>query len=715
MATVRDPTEAYRGTGMLHPGAAMPSPARDPAATLAPDAIGVLTDALALLGASGASLAVLDPTSGELVMRAATGHGSPPIGARVPLGQGFSGWAAVHRQALIVADAARDQRQSTGEGLRQGAVACVPVFEGSLLAGALIATCERAGAFGAQHRLALGALARYAGLALGRDRAASAGSAQSRELATLVEVARTITALREPREIFANIATGLARIIEYDNALIMAHDDASHELRVVGSRGAHGVTLSGTRVSMSDASSLSVRVAQQRRPWMYAPEVAGPPTGQITESFLGGEDLALLCVPLLSKDQLRGVATLARRHPFTPADLGALADLAPLIATAIENAGLYSAVKAEQEQLAAIFAGTADGLCVIDGLLRVTRANAAFARLANHPPAALAGETLLAIFTQGVAMPEPARSQLNRLFAATATALQSGAPSSLIECEFPGAGGELRTVLASVAPIAVPGGFHGVIVARDITDLRAVDRMKARFLQMISHEIRSPLHALNGYLDVALRASRHSETPATDLIRRARASGKHLAARVKDLLLLAHADAGAFVIEREDCDLARVLTEAVEETHLLAVEQGVVIHLHMSPSLPSLAGDTERLSQVARNLLHNALKFTPHGGHVLVEARMAGPFIEFSVSDTGCGIASEHLTRIFERFYQVPSGHGRTSGQGLGLAIVHTIVERHGGSVVAQSTPGQGSRFIVRLPVVSDNDGSCLLGQPQTV
>jgi signal transduction histidine kinase len=714
MATISDSLDPPASTGALWSGPPA-APARV-AAMAPPGGPSVLSDALALLGADGAALAAPDPATGDLMVSASAGSGVPPQGARLSPGQGIVGWLASHQQPLIVADVSADSRHLLLEGVQRGSVACVPLVEGSALLGALIISSERAGALGPQHGPLLSALAHYATLALQRDRSATATDASARTLATLVEAAQAMTTLIDPREVFANITAGLSRLVDYDDALILAYDEARQELRVIASCGTRHANLNARSVSMRDPTSLSVRVAHERRPCLYAPDLAASPTGKITESFLGGEDLALLCVPLLSKDQLRGVATLARHRSFAPADLHAMTDLAPLIATAIENASLYAAVKMEQEQLAAIFAGTADGLCVVDSGLRIVRANIAFGRLVHRAPAALTGEALETALAPGTLLPEPARTRLHRVLAAVATAVQASQATPLLECEIPGPPGAApRQALISVAPIAMSSGHHAIVVVHDVTDLREADRMKAQFLQMISHEIRSPLHALSGYLDLAMRAAQNGDTRMPDYLRRARASGRHLVARVKDLLLLAYADSGAFVIEADECDLTRVLKDAIDELHLSATEQGIVVHVKLPPSLPPIVGDRERLGQVARNLLGNAIKFTPHGGHVWIEAHATARAIDFSVTDTGCGIAPEHLPRIFERFFRVPAEQGHTSGQGLGLTIVRTIVERHGGTVEVQSAPGQGSRFIVRLPLLPPDSVPPALGRPQDV
>ncbi len=166
-------------------------------------------------------------------------------------------------------------------------------------------------------------------------------------------------------------------------------------------------------------------------------------------------------------------------------------------------------------------------------------------------------------------------------------------------------------------------------------------------------------------------------------------------------------------LNREIIRLQDVLIDGVEEMELTARDAGVSIKVDIDKNFPRLWADAGRLRQILRNLLSNALRFTPREGQVSVIAEIvreaakgendddALPVAKLHVKDTGSGISPEHHERIFERFYQVHDGHSnRASGQGLGLAIVRMIIELHGGSVEVESTPGEGSTFTCTLPCV---------------
>jgi signal transduction histidine kinase len=247
--------------------------------------------------------------------------------------------------------------------------------------------------------------------------------------------------------------------------------------------------------------------------------------------------------------------------------------------------------------------------------------------------------------------------------------------------------------------------------------LRDAARMKANFLSMITHELRSPLNAINGYLDLALEGiAGELNEQQREFVQRARAGSEHLYALIEDLLLISRADAGQLRLNREVISLQEIVANTLEELELIAKDNGIVTRVDIAGDFPPIYADAVRMQQVLRNLIVNALRFTPPGGSVIISARVINKLsdiastestatnqeqrqIEVQVRDTGFGIAPEYQERIFDRFYQIPHVNaGRSSGQGLGLAIVKMIVELHGGQVAIESIPGAGSTFKFTLP-----------------
>jgi signal transduction histidine kinase len=235
-------------------------------------------------------------------------------------------------------------------------------------------------------------------------------------------------------------------------------------------------------------------------------------------------------------------------------------------------------------------------------------------------------------------------------------------------------------------------------------------QVRTKILSTVTHELRSPINTINGYLDLALAgAAGELNAELREFIQRARMGSESLFALLEDALLIARADAGQLRLSREAVSLQDVIIDAVEEVELTAQDHEISVSVEVDEELPPLYADASRLQQVVRNLLSNALQFTPAGGQVAVvastdcsdkDATAEARVVKLQVMDTGCGIAPAFHQRIFERFFQVPDSYrqGR-KGQGLGLAAVKMIVELHGGIISVESEPGQGSNFLCVLPV----------------
>ena len=235
-------------------------------------------------------------------------------------------------------------------------------------------------------------------------------------------------------------------------------------------------------------------------------------------------------------------------------------------------------------------------------------------------------------------------------------------------------------------------------IVQDVGARKRAERAKDEFFALVSHELRSPLHVLGGWLSVL----RHESDP--QLRERALAIAERSAALlgrlIGDLLDASRIASGKLEIEHEVFDLQEIVQAVVTSFEPLARSRQVELRLALPDATPFVAGDAARIEQVVRNLIDNALKFTPPGGRVEVALARSGGETTLAVSDTGQGIAPELLPRVFDRLTQGEGGpRGAQRGLGLGLSIVRHLVERHGGRIEAHSDGvGRGARFVVRLP-----------------
>jgi two-component system, OmpR family, phosphate regulon sensor histidine kinase PhoR len=252
------------------------------------------------------------------------------------------------------------------------------------------------------------------------------------------------------------------------------------------------------------------------------------------------------------------------------------------------------------------------------------------------------------------------------------------------------------------APIQGPEGqmVGTVTVFHDITQLKELDEMKSTFVQLVSHELRSPLASIKQQQAVICDGL---AGPLTDkqreLLERAQGKIQGLMELINDLLDVAKIESGHGLQQQAPLQLDKVLLEMVHFMRTRAENQGIVLELDIPQPLPLIQADARSMEEVFNNLISNAINYSPDGGRVTVTAISHGDYLEVRVSDTGVGIAPEEVPKIFDKFYR--SKHPKTRqviGTGLGLAIVKGVVEAHRGSVRIESELGVGTTFRVLLP-----------------
>jgi signal transduction histidine kinase len=231
-------------------------------------------------------------------------------------------------------------------------------------------------------------------------------------------------------------------------------------------------------------------------------------------------------------------------------------------------------------------------------------------------------------------------------------------------------------------------------------DLLQANQAKANFLSIISHELKTPLSVINGFLSLILD-ERYQNDPEhlREAVQISKRRGEQLSRMIDELIDLSRLDARSMVLRFEEVDAAALLAEIGAEFQEEFRRRGVRFSLRAAPGLPRLSCDPDKLRQVFTNLVGNALKFSPDGGEVELGVEVRGGEFVFSCRDTGIGIPAAEQDKIFEKFYQVDSSATRRfGGAGLGLSIVKEIVLLHGGRAWVESAPGQGSTFFVALP-----------------
>lgn len=242
-------------------------------------------------------------------------------------------------------------------------------------------------------------------------------------------------------------------------------------------------------------------------------------------------------------------------------------------------------------------------------------------------------------------------------------------------------------------------GAGAVAVLHDVSEIERVEKTRRDFVANVSHELRTPLTSIQGYAETLLdSAAQGSEREFLEIIRK---NAVRMASLSEDLLTLARVESGEVAFRFRPVTPAELLNDAANSFREIARSQRVELIVESATERP-VEADTDAVHQVLANLIDNALKYAASGGKIVLGARHAGATVEFYVRDFGPGIASEHLPRLFERFYRVEKARSRESGgTGLGLAIAKHIVRAHGGNIRAESALGHGSTFVFTLPAAA--------------
>ena len=492
---------------------------------------------------------------------------------------------------------------------------------------------------------------------------------QRQEFNALYNIGKVVTSLLYVDEILAQVVSAAVNLTRSDEGSLFLLDPDSGELYLRANKNLDESTAHNLRVKVED--SLLGRVIQTGRPVM----LAGDEEVKVKTSFLVK---AIVCVPMILGDRAIGVLSVdykGAQRAFSEHDVHVLSTLADYAAIAIENARLYWAAQGERAKLHTILRDTQDAVIVTDASLRISFVNdaarAAFSMdetaLGRPLPDVVHNAALLDLFDQA--------KQRGRRWRA----------------EVPVEDG--RTLQGQLSEFSGIG--YGAVL-QDISRLKELDRVKSEFISIVSHDLRTPLTTIRGYVELLPRVGSLNEMQQ-DFVKRIERGTSNIVELIADLLDVSRIEAG-LDWELESMDLAATTRLAVAALRPQAEDKQQTLNIR-SPELPPILGNSRRLGQVVANLLGNAVKYTPVGGQIDVSLYEDNDFEVLCVRDNGIGISAEDQLRIFDKFFRVESDDTMAiTGTGLGLAIVKTIVERHKGRVWVESEPGVGSVFSVLLP-----------------
>ena len=636
----------------------------------------------------------------RLRLIAATGHDEASVEEldrrlQLRVGQGLTGWVALHRQAAVVEDVSRDDRWLVVRGLDEEvrSAVSVPLLFGEELVGVMSLGSLREAAFTPDHVRLLEAAGAVLAGALLNARLYEQERAARQRLEALYRIGQAVNSTLDPALILDQLTDEAMRATGATHGSVLVPDP---ERGVFECRSLRGYSPEERSRAIAQPLSLDRGIngrAYRLRQGVYVPDVRQDPNYFPLIPTTRSE----LVLPLMRGDRILGLLDLQSPQvdAFRDVDIGFLRALADQVAIALENARLYTELRhyagtleeqvrertaqlaAQYARLEAILRSTGDGILLTDARGEILQANpVAQEWLRDRTPE---DEERLRETVRRVALRARER------------------PEEIVE--LPGLDLEVRA-----SPVEGPDGEEAaIVVLHDVTQFKTLERLRTRFISNISHELRTPLTTIKTYLHL-LRGMPELLPEYLDILER---EADWQARLVEDVLEISRLDSGALRMHFSPVGLNALAAEVVDAQRPLALAQGLVLEFRPAEAEPVAWGDPDGLRMVLINLVRNSIQYTPAGGRVEVatgEAEREGRrWATVTVADTGIGIPKDELPYIFDRFFRGERPRQmQIPGTGLGLSIVKEIVDRHGGRVTVESEAGKGTRFTVWLPVAEE-------------
>ena len=690
---------------------------------------------------------LVDRAGGTITYPFLVEHDRRLSGLQARLGEGLSSWVILQGRPLLLNDL-REQGAEYGsrdmEGTDpMGAWLGAPLLAGEEVIGLLSVQSEAAHVYTPAHLQFLATLAHHAAVAIQNarlfaqirgfnDRLERLVAARTAELAEanrqlrgekeqleeLYEISHQLSTTLEVGTILARCLTLVTAGDPATRGAILLVDPASGTLRYRATSGqVTGAHPAGTPWPRD--WGLLGWAARYRRAIMV-PDVLTDPRWVRGDEW-GAGVRSMICIPLLSGDDLLGMLTLSHPEPhfFGESQFRLVSTVAHEMAIAIHNAALYAYITEQAERLAgalrvqeeetsnraAILESITDAVLVLDahpaGRGAVLMVNPAAERLFNLPAADLLGRVVPRDLP-GLAAPGDAASpapDVLGLLAQVAELCVYDRSVRPLRRRFQVGGLVLDLTLSQVLSpqeeiIAV------LAVLRDVTREVEVDRMKSEFISTVAHELRTPLTSIKGYTDLLLMGAVGGvDEQQRQFLQVIRSNADRLSLLVADMLDLSRIESGRVQLNRSYVPPADLIREVADSLRHQFTARGQTLTVEAADDLPEVKVDRDRIIQVLTNLLSNANKYTPDGGRITISARIMNRTMEIAVQDTGYGIAPQDMGRLFTRFFRADDPQVQfAGGTGLGLVIARSLVELHGGRMWAESEPGSGSTFTFTLP-----------------
>ena len=369
----------------------------------------------------------------------------------------------------------------------------------------------------------------------------------------------------------------------------------------------------------------------------------------------------------------------ARIDPMAPGEFADVGHAFNRMTEELETS--HDALIQARSRLEAVLAELADGVVITDEAGHVLRMNAAAETLLGAREASSKGKPFLQVCRD---------HELNQILQATLTGLTHS--EAAVEH-----GLNQRTLLTTAQIVEDGRERLGLVVLRDISELRRLETVRREFVANVSHELRTPLTSIRAMVETLEAGAIDDPEITADFLGRIVGEVDRLTALVEDLLDLARLEAGRTTLKYERVDPEDLVRRGADRLRSQIERAQLTMETSAADGMQAIPIDRARMEQVLINLVHNAIKFTPAGGDIRLRVSQDATETTIEVEDTGIGIEPSEQIRLFERFYKSDRAR-RSDGTGLGLAIAKHIIQAHGGTIAVESTPGEGSTFRIVLP-----------------
>lgn len=401
-------------------------------------------------------------------------------------------------------------------------------------------------------------------------------------------------------------------------------------------------------------------------------------------------------LPLIARERVIGVIFVFRNYPgiFSSNDRALLQSFANQAAIAVDNAQLYQQVIQDKQRMDALVDSAADGILIISPAHIIARANPAFARMLEQPVERITGMLHEEIID--LTCPE----DMLTLEQAEAGGWPLTPNATLyVEGDLSRASGVPLPVGITYAPLISPEGNLVNIIAtvRDITRFREAEELKSTFISVISHELKTPVALIKGYVGTLRREDANWKREIVkDSLAVIEEEADRLTGLIENLLDASRLQAGGLSINTSDIALNAIAERIAERFKTQSPIH--TIKVEFPENFPIVMGDETRLEQVLSNMISNGIKYSPAGGEICVTGQVRPSHVIVCVSDEGPGVAPDDIPHIFDRFYRSSDAKRTTKGAGLGLYLARAVIEAHGGRIWVDPRPGNGARICFSIP-----------------